>query len=124
MAFFERKIRKARIKYKRRWWVTDGDVSHIEGRRFIFGDYLPSEPNLLTLWGTQRFYNSDPESAEGQAAWVEVCEIMGIKEERSGGVLPSGSGTFLMDGGEDNKKFTAYRSRNIEWWRPVNPEAK
>lgn len=122
--FHLRKIRKdGKILFRRRRWETHGDVSHIIGRSLIFGDYN-SEPDLLTLWGTERFHKCDPETPEGCLAWTEICEIMGVKSGKDPLHPGSGIHNSIMD--RENGEFVAYNSRRIEWWRPINnnPESK
>ncbi len=116
--FHLRKIRKdGTILFRRRRWKTRGDVDHIIGRSLIFGDY-PSEPDLLSLWGTERFGKCDPESPEGCSAWTEVCKIMGVKSKDDPFTRGSGIHCSIMN--EENGKFVAYNSRGIEWWKPVD----
>lgn len=121
--FHLRKIRKdGTVLFRRRRWETRGDVNHIIGRHLIFGDYLPSEPNLLTLWGTERFSKSDPETPEGCSAWTEICEIMGVKRSKNTFKSKTGFHNSIMD--QENGEFVAYNSRGIEWWHPVDNNSK
>lgn len=121
--FHLRKIRKdGTILFRRRRWETRGNMDHLIGRDLIFGDYLPSEPDLLTLWGTERFSKCDPETPGGCLAWTEICEIMGVKSRKNPLEHKSGIHCCIMN--QENGEFVAYNSRGIEWWHPVDNNSK
>ena len=106
--FIKRTIKNGKIKFNNQIWITKGDVSHLEGMRLVFGTYPPNH-TLLNLWGTSELYEHE------EGAWEEWCKLAG-ETPQSCDNISFGYGKALMvlkDG-----KFTAYKSRNIEWWRP------
>ena len=105
--FTKRTIKNGKIKFNNHFWVTKGDVSHLEGMRLVFGTY-PPDYTFLSLWGTLRLCNNE------EGAWEEWCELAGEKPKIDSLFEEYGKALILLKDG----KFIAYKSRNIEWWKP------
>ena len=109
--------KKGFIKFDKKLWKPEGDISHIKGKRLVFGVYKPHESEksceLMCLWGTIELYkHNNPDDKKELELWNEVCEMMGVKQRGDGINIPSGS--YLMTQDKDN--WIAYKDRNIYWW--------
>jgi hypothetical protein len=115
MSFWLRKVHTGgRIKFKHRWWSPRNSAESLVGRKFIFGDYLPSEPNLLCLWGTPEMYHCESlDSEEGSGYWREFIRLMCDKVPNDLLHTTGGIHSFFMDG------MVGYESLGFEFWHPI-----
>ncbi len=107
--FVKRTIRNGKIKWDNRYWSPRGDISHIEGRRMVFGTYAP-EYNLLGLHSTPELFkhSGDLEDKVGKRLWNEHCILMSTGEKKP--LLDDNCGSGCVDGD------FVYQSRDIEFW--------
>ena len=115
--FIMRKIKNGIIKWDNRYWETKGDTSHLEGMRFAFCAYAP-DFNLLYLWGNEKNYKCKDEK-QYKELWSEDCELLGI--QCNGDNLKQQKGTYCITDKKNDERII-YKSRNIEWWFPIEVE--
>jgi len=94
--WFVRTVRNESITIERRRYFSPRPLNGLlDGKRLVFGRYRDEAGSFLpfvNLWGTVEFQHIDPDTPEGQQAWLTQCRLFaGNRDPLIGMGVPAGS---------------------------------